>query len=154
MSFISYEKKILGEIIQVLEKNPESSEKLFLEKIILAKKVFVAGGGRSGLIGKSFAMRLMQAGKNVFVVGETITPSINKGDLLICVSSSGKTRTVLDFAVEAKNANANVVCITSDYKSNLAKLSDFVVLLKISKTSFQPLEVFLSRVHLFFLKQL
>ena len=37
------------------------------------------GAGRSGLVAKAFAMRLMHLGLEAFVVGETITPALNKG---------------------------------------------------------------------------
>jgi len=37
------------------------------------------GVGRSGLIGRAFAMRLMHLGFEVYVLGETITPAVEKG---------------------------------------------------------------------------
>ena len=39
-------------------------------------KVLVMGAGRSGLVGKAFAMRLLHLGFNSYVLGETIVPSI------------------------------------------------------------------------------
>jgi len=143
MSYIKNEKKILAEIRTVLEKNPEKSEKDLVKEIIKAKRVFITGGGRSGLIGKSFAMRLMQAGKKVFVVGETITPSIKKNDLLIVISGSGTTKTILDIVLSAKETDSFVACLTSERNSPIAKISDLVVVLKAkTKTkgkSIQPL---------------
>lgn len=50
------------------------------------KRVFVDGEGRSGLMGKAFAMRLMHIGYNSFVLGETITPSVKRDDLYIAIS--------------------------------------------------------------------
>lgn len=40
------------------------------------KRIFILGAGRSGLMAKGFAMRLMHIGYTVFVIGETITPAI------------------------------------------------------------------------------
>ena len=143
MSYIKNEKKILNEIKVVLEKNSEKSEKDLVKAIVTAKRVFISGGGRSGLIGKAFAMRLMQIGKKVFVVGETITPSIKKNDLLIVISGSGTTKTILDIALEAKESKATIACITSEETSPVANISTLIVLLKAkTKTrgkSIQPL---------------
>jgi len=91
------------------------------------RKILVVGAGRSGLVAKAFAMRLMHLGFNVYVVGETITPSIGEGDVLIAVSGSGSTQVVLSVASAAKTVKATVVAITSFEESPLAKISDHVV---------------------------
>ena len=56
-----------------------------------ARRVFVAGGGRSGLALRMHAMRLMHLGLTAHVVGETTTPAIGSGDLLVVASGSGTT---------------------------------------------------------------
>jgi len=48
--------------------------KMLVEAKISNKKVMVLGAGRSGLVARSFAMRLMHLTFNVHVIGETITP--------------------------------------------------------------------------------
>ena len=45
------------------------------------KKVLVVGVGRSGLVARAFAMRLMHLGFRSYVLGETITPSVGEGDV-------------------------------------------------------------------------
>ena len=74
-----------------------------IQKIQQHKRIFVYGTGRSGLMLKAFAMRLMQLGLNSFVVGETTTPSVQKGDLLILASASGETESVNIMAKSARN---------------------------------------------------
>ncbi|HJJ46223.1 MAG TPA: SIS domain-containing protein, partial [Methanocorpusculum sp.] len=54
----------------------------FIDGILQAKRIYVIGAGRSGLVAKSFAMRLMHTGFISYVVGETITPAVAEGDLL------------------------------------------------------------------------
>ena len=49
--------------------------------ILESKKIFVAGAGRSGFMGKSFAMRMMRMGLDPYVVGETVTPNLEQGDI-------------------------------------------------------------------------
>lgn len=46
----------------------------FIDELLSAKRIYVMGAGRSGLIAKAFAMRLMHLGMHSYVVGETITP--------------------------------------------------------------------------------
>jgi 6-phospho-3-hexuloisomerase len=90
-------------------------------------KVLIIGAGRSGLVGKAFAMRLMHLGFDVFVLGETITPHVGLNDLVIVISGSGKTTGPLTAANMAKKLDANVVAITSQKLSPLALIADKIV---------------------------
>ena len=92
-------------------------------------RVFVYGAGRSGLMLKAFAMRLAQAGRTVYVVGETVTPAITKDDVLILASASGKTPSVLRYAQTAKDVGADLYSLTASPDSPLAALSDGLVCL-------------------------
>ena len=94
------------------------------------RKIFVIGAGRSGLVGRSFAMRLAQLNFNVYVVGETITPSLEKNDVLLAISGSGETRIVLTSAKLAREVGAKIVAITSFAKSQLVSLCDHYVVLQ------------------------
>lgn len=98
--------------------------------IIGAKKIFVYGAGRSGLVARAFAMRLMHLGLNVYVVGETVTPAVEKEDLLLTISGSGETTSVVNAAIVAKKAQAKIALITSYPESSLGKLADSVVLIR------------------------
>ena len=91
------------------------------------KKVMVVGAGRSGLVARSFAMRLMHLGFNVYVLGETITPAVGKGDIVIAVSGSGRTQIVVSVAEAARKMGAKVIAVTSFPDSPLAKLSHHTV---------------------------
>ncbi len=98
------------------------------EKIIdKNKRIFILGAGRSGLMAKGFAMRLMHIGYSVFVIGETITPSIQPGDVLIAVSGSGKTGSVLNPSKKAKENDVKVVSVTSDANSPLGQIGDATI---------------------------
>lgn len=91
------------------------------------KKILVIGAGRSGLVGRAFAMRLMHLGFNVYVLGDTIVPSIGSGDIVIAISGSGRTRLVVTAAEVAKSVGAKIIAITSHEDSPLAKIADIVV---------------------------
>ncbi len=91
------------------------------------KRIFVLGAGRSGLMAKGFAMRLMHIGYTVFVIGETITPSIQPEDVLISVSGSGKTGSVLEPTEKAKQDGVKIIAVTSNGNSPLGQLSDATI---------------------------
>jgi 6-phospho-3-hexuloisomerase len=102
----------------------------FITELLKAKRVYVMGAGRSGLVAKAFAMRLMHLGLQAFVVGETITPSLNKGDIMVVFSGSGRTKTVADIAETAKEIGAKICLITSNAESRIGKISDCIVIIK------------------------
>jgi 6-phospho-3-hexuloisomerase len=101
-----------------------------IHEILGAKRVFVIGAGRSGLVAKSFAMRLMHLGLNSFVVGETITPAIGKDDVLVVFSGSGRTKTVAEIAETAKGIGAHICLISSDKDSRIGKISECIVMIE------------------------
>ena len=92
-----------------------------------AGQVFVAGAGRSGLMGKAFAMRLAHLGKPTFVIGETTTPPIRKGDVLILCSGSGETKSLLSMAQKAKVMEASVLVLTIHQNSSIGQLADVII---------------------------
>ena len=94
------------------------------------KKIFVVGMGRSGFVGRAFALRLMNLGFNVYFLGETITPAAGKDDLVIAISGTGMTKLVVSAAAAAKEIGAKVVAITSYKESQLGQMADQLVLVK------------------------
>jgi len=91
------------------------------------RKIFVVGVGRSGFVGRAFALRLMNLGFNVYFLGETITPAAGKEDLIIAISGSGTTKFALTASSTAKEIGAKVVAVTSYPKSPLGDLVDLIV---------------------------
>ena len=91
------------------------------------KKVLVVGAGRSGLVGRAFAMRLMHLGFNVHVLGETINPYIGEGDVVVVVSGSGSTTLPVTVANMAKELGAKVLAVTSQPESPIGSTADFRV---------------------------
>ena len=78
------------------------------------RQTFVAGAGRSGLVAKSFGMRLMHAGLPAFIPGETTTPAADNGDLLVAISCTGQTGYTAYLAARAKGLGAKVVVLTAE----------------------------------------
>lgn len=92
-------------------------------------RVFVAGAGRSGLVLRMAAMRLMHLGLNVHVAGDTTTPAISSGDLLLVASGSGTTSGVVKAAETAAKSGARIAAFTTNPDSPLAGLADALVII-------------------------
>ena len=82
---------VVAELSRAAQQVDGAQVEALAEEILRAKRVFVAGAGRSGLCVRAFANRLMHLGICVYVVGETVTPPLTKDDLLLIGSGSGKT---------------------------------------------------------------
>jgi len=102
----------------------------FITELLNAKRIYVIGAGRSGLVAKAFAMRLMHLGLQAYVVGETITPALNKGDLMVIFSGSGRTKIVADLAETAKEIGGRICLITSNADSRIGKIADCIVIIE------------------------
>lgn len=117
------------QILRELTANEVTISPRAIQLIHDAKRTFTFGGGRSGLALKAFAMRLSQMGLTSFVVGETTTPAIQAGDLLIVASASGTTSQVVSGAKVAKANGAKVLLFSTSTENPLAELADEVILL-------------------------
>ncbi|MEW6068079.1 MAG: 6-phospho-3-hexuloisomerase [Nitrospirota bacterium] len=127
---MTYYPFILGKIKEVTDKISHEDFDNFIDLIIKSPRIYIIGAGRSGLVARAFGMRLAHLKKEVFIVGETITPAMRKGDALIAVSGSGKTTWVIETAKASKTLGGKVAAITWDQKSELAKIADVVVQIK------------------------
>jgi 6-phospho-3-hexuloisomerase len=119
-----------SKIRAIANKISDDDVEKFMAEILGAKRVYVIGAGRSGLVAKSFAMRLMHLGLHAYVVGETITPALNRGDLIVIFSGSGRTKTVADIAETAKDIGAHICLITSNADSRIGKIADCNVIIE------------------------
>ena len=123
MHFREGKKAVLVEIERTLERvDPEAVERM-VQFLLDARTVFIAGAGRSGLMIRSFAMRLAHLGRSVQVVGDVTTRGIGAGDVLLVASGSGETRGILAMAQSAVENGGKVGVITIFPESSLARLA-------------------------------
>ena len=106
-----------------------------LELLATAPAVFMAGAGRSGLLARCAAMRLMHLGKSAHIVGDTLVPPLRSGDLLLIVSGSGETAGMVALARKARELGAGLAVVTANPASTLAGLADAVVALDVSNAT-------------------
>lgn len=121
-----HQKLIIDKISSILGTTDNTYDGKLTELLDGARRIFVSGAGRSKLVGNFFAMRLVHAGYDVSVVGEIVTPSIKKGDLLIIISGSGETEQLIAFTKSAKKVDANIVLISAKSSSTIGDMADAV----------------------------
>ncbi len=118
---------LIGRIEAVMDKVDWSSMVEMARLLPRVRRTFVTGAGRSGLVARSFGMRLMHAGLPSFIPGETITPAIGAGDLLVAISCTGETGYTEYLSRRARSLGAKVIVITADPQSSLAGDADKVI---------------------------
>ncbi|MFC9771088.1 MULTISPECIES: 6-phospho-3-hexuloisomerase [unclassified Pseudarthrobacter] len=119
---------VLGEITDTAAAISEAELAAVSRLLERSNRIFVAGAGRSGLVLRMAAMRLMHLGLEVHVAGDTTTPAIRKGDLLLVASGSGTTGGVVKAAETAAKSQALIAAFTANPGSPLAALADAVVI--------------------------
>lgn len=108
---------ILKELQSVCNNISKSDYEALVSLLQRDDSFYFAGEGRSGLVAKAIAMRLMHAGKKVYVVGETITPAIERNDVLIMLSGSGETNQIVHLGKQASENGAYVFLVTTNKKA-------------------------------------
>ncbi|MBN1346886.1 MAG: 6-phospho-3-hexuloisomerase [Phycisphaerae bacterium] len=120
-------RRICDEVSGVLAAVDEASVDQLTDRVVAARRLFLAGAGRSGWVARCLAMRLMHLGRDVHVVGDSTTPGIESGDLLLVCSGSGETPALLGFIRAACEAGAGIALITACPDSTAAGLADVTV---------------------------
>lgn len=125
-------RELLTQIAGVMDKVDWNSFVELADMLPRARRTFVTGAGRSGLVARSFGMRLMHAGLRAYIPGETITPPAGEGDLLVAITCTGQTGLTDYFVRRARQLGAKVVVLTAEGDSPVARDADKVVLIPAS----------------------
>jgi len=104
-----------------------SETRAFFREILAAKRIYIVGAGRSGIISRAFALRLLHLGFDVYVVGETITPALRPGDTLVVFSGSGETHTMATFCTTVRDLGGRICLVTASPDSTMGRMADCVV---------------------------
>ena len=141
MKFKESVEYIVNEVKKILAAIDENLVDKAIELFFEAKNIFVYGAGRSGLVAKAFAIRLVHLGFPTFVIGETITIPVKKNDLVILISGSGETIPVAMTAEIARRLGAKIISITANPDSHIARFADLPIILKVGakKADLAPL---------------
>ena len=104
--------KVIVRILDLLKKSP---------------KVFVYGAGRSGIVGRAFAMRLVQCGLSAYVIGESVTPIVQRGDVVFIFSGQGESYSSIQTANIVRREGADLVVVTARRESKIAHAATVLV---------------------------
>lgn len=128
--------------IQTVEKtygliNPIVIEEV-VEKICSARNIFLFGIGGSGLVCEDFQQKLLRIGKPSFYFHDThlqltAVPNLQKDDLAIFVSYSGKTKEIVTAAKWAKKLELCTIAITQSQYNELGKIVDYALTIPIEE---------------------
>lgn len=106
--------------------------------LLKAPAIFVYGAGRSGIIGRAFAMRLVQTGLTAYVIGESVTPIVRKGDAVFILSNRGESYSALQTANIVRREGAELIVVTARGSSKLAHAASRVVTLDFPEDAQRP----------------
>jgi arabinose-5-phosphate isomerase len=132
-SAINTEISALTNFAQTLEANLKPALEIIIESISETKgHVVVTGLGKSGLVGAKIAATLSSTGTPSFFLHSADalhgdSGALTPGDVLIAISNSGETAEVNAFVTMAKGWGNQVIAITKNANSSLAKNANAVI---------------------------
>jgi 6-phospho-3-hexuloisomerase len=108
----------------LLEALPGEPVKRFIRGLDHADRIFCAAQGRSGYVLRCFCMRLMHLGYRAYFAGETITPRMEKPDILVVLSGSGKTALTYELIKLAQQQGVLIYGVIGSEDSPIARALD------------------------------
>ena len=130
-------KKYIEEEVKAIKNIPvdgiiEEVVNIIFQKVHIDNgKVIISGMGKAGQIGMNIATTLSSTGTPAAFIHPSEAQHgdlglIQKNDVLFLISNSGKTREIIEFQELANQLynNLNVIALTGDLNSPLAKVSD------------------------------
>jgi len=125
MEYQDLVKTIINENESVLKRIDGNELERLIEEINKAKTIQLYAMGRMGLSMRGFAMRLKHMGYDAYIVYDTITPCIGKGDLLL--NLCGVTNVEMNIVKLSKEAGATIGIMGAHPENEIGQLADFSV---------------------------
>ena len=126
MDYRQLVKTVVAENAAILNAVDPRQVEALIDEIVRAKSIQIYAMGRMQLSVRAFAMRLKHMGFDTYVVYDTTTPHIGKGDLLI--GHCAVTHVELNVIRCAKQAGARVALLTAHPENEHGRLADLCVL--------------------------
>ena len=116
-----------------LKANGENALKSAVDIILNARRIDIYGIYHSGIVAKDFSFQLMRLGIAANFVEDTLMCSVSATmlsscDLAIAITSSGRTKEIINAAKIAKENGARVISLTCNKFSPISKISDITLL--------------------------
>jgi len=129
--------KVIQGAISALEQTAAVLDPVEIEKAVdylqHANKILIAGAGTSLPVAQEMFNRLFRLGLNVSIEPDSYLQVmqcslLNPGDVLVAISQTGESYNTIRTVTVARENGCAVICITGNRLSELAKLSDAVLL--------------------------
>jgi len=122
-SFRHAQRYLAERVTEALDRLDPAAVARAVQIIAHAPATFVYGAGRSGIIGRAFAMRLVQLGLNAYVIGESVTPIVRRGDAVFILSGRGESSSSIQTANIVRREGAELIVFTARASSKLAHIA-------------------------------
>jgi len=135
--YITIAEKVFRASIQALEDTlnilDRDKYKMAVDAMCGAKRLVFCGVGDAAAVARSGFQKFIRVGMNVQAsedmdVQLIAVSHLSKGDVVVAISHSGRTKSVVDIVKFARSTGATVISITNYPVSPLAKNSDIVLL--------------------------
>lgn len=142
--------EIINKIFQIYEHTMNSTKKLLLQSniekaiqlLIESNRIYFFGFGASGIVAEDSELKFKRINYAAEALidnhrQKTMASLLSKDDLVVAISDSGRTKELMESLKVAKNANANILAITSNMGSPITEIADLVLLTSSKETPFR-----------------
>ncbi|MGI0128971.1 MAG: SIS domain-containing protein [Thermoplasmata archaeon] len=137
-TFVRAHRYIAAEVSAALDRLDPAAIATATRLLARAPATFVYGAGRSGIIGRAFAMRLVQIGLTAYVIGESVTPIVRRGDVVFILSGRGESQSSIQTANIVRREGAELIVLTGRSSSKLAHIATALLSLEFPETLERP----------------
>ena len=137
-TFVRSQRYIGERVTGALERIDPKAIARAVEILLKAPQIFVYGAGRSGIIGRAFAMRLVQTGLSAYVIGESVTPIVRRGDAVFILSNRGESSSSTQTANIVRREGADLIVVTARSTSKLAHAATYLLSLEFDEDGPRP----------------
>jgi 6-phospho-3-hexuloisomerase len=137
-TFVRAQRYIGERVTAALERVDPDVVERSVRMLAKAPQIFVYGAGRSGIVGRAFAMRLVQLGLRAYVIGESVTPIVRSGDAVFIVSGQGESSSSIQTANIVRREGADLIVVTGRATSKLAHAATVLIALDFSEDADRP----------------
>jgi len=134
-TYLRAQRYVADRVTTALQSIPVVDVERAVRVLAQAPEIFVYGAGRSGIIGRAFAMRLVQTGLTAYVIGESVTPIVKKGDAVFIFSGQGESYSSIQTANIVRREGADLVVLTAKASSKLAHTATVLLSLEFAEES-------------------
>ncbi|MFT4143642.1 MAG: MurR/RpiR family transcriptional regulator [Mobilitalea sp.] len=140
-------KKVMVSNILAIEEtmaaiNSEQVQKA-IQAIAQTKRLEFYGLGGSGPVALDAQHKFFKYGISCIAYSDPHMQAMSaatttKGDVVVAISNSGRSKDLVDSLVIAKEAGATTICITGGYNSPITKVSDYILMAVSREQSYKP----------------